>query len=129
MSFRIRNHVQLVGRLGEVVHCQRLSDESMLVNTQLIVDDLPASKNNYSRLFHLVGWNRVAESMQRNLSGGQRIMVQGKLVNKRQVHKGLSYFRTEIHVAEFMLLQEPVIDTYRRENAVIAEPEKEVLQP
>lgn len=123
MSFRIRNQVQLVGRLSQALHCQRLSDESLVVNTQLVLDDaVPTSEDHQGRLFHLVGWSRVAESMHRNLSGGQRIMVQGRLVNKRQYHKGLSYYRTEIHVSEFMLLQEPPCNNYRRSNATITVP-------
>lgn len=119
MSFRIRNQVQLVGRLSNQLNCQRLSDESLVVNAQLLIDDAFSNEDRLGRLFHLVGWSRVAESMHRNLEGGQRIMVQGKLVNKRQCHKGMSYYRTEVHVSEFMLLQEPAHTTYQRPRTTI----------
>ena len=107
MSFRIRNHVQLVGRLGDAVRISRLSDDSYVANAEIYVDDaLKDFDEESGRMFHLIGWGKMAESMHHHLGARNRIVVQGRLVNRPRTRNGVRFYRTEIRVSEFMVLRE-----------------------
>lgn len=107
MSFRIRNQVQLVGRLGASIRMNRLSDGTLVTNAEIFADDaLNDFEDDCGRLFHLVGWNKMAQSMHHNLRAKSRVVIQGRLVNRPRIDNGVRYYRTEVCVSEFMLLRE-----------------------
>ena len=58
------------------------------------------------RMFHLIGWGKMAESMHHHLGARNRIVVQGRLVNRPRTRNGVRFYRTEIRVSEFMVLRE-----------------------
>ncbi|MEM6397677.1 MAG: single-stranded DNA-binding protein [Bacteroidota bacterium] len=110
MPYRIRNHVQLIGNLGDSVRLSKLSDDTYIANAELYIDDaFNDFDDDLGRLFHLIGWHKIAHSMHQHLIGKSRVVVQGRLINRLQVVKGVRFYRTEVRVSEFMILQKPEI--------------------
>ena len=98
------NQVQLIGRAGHVPDLVRLADDSYRANLRLYQNVRSALESSATQVHQLVAWNAVARQLEHRVHRGDRLLVQGKLVNRRFTSGGVTHLRTEIHVSHFMLL-------------------------
>lgn len=57
-----------------------------------------------AQVHRLVGWGSVAVQLERNVRRGDRLMIQGRLVNRKFEFEGRTQVRTEIHLSQFTVL-------------------------
>ncbi len=105
----LNNKVQLIGHLGMNPDI-RTFGESKMARMSLATD---ASYRNADGEYvqnadwhTLVIWGPLASAAEKVLSKGKKVAVNGKLVNRSYDDKdGKRNYTTEIHVAEFLLLE------------------------
>lgn len=99
-----QNQVQLIGRSGHEVEMIQISDGSYRANLRIYQNEAGSDSFTAPQVFHLIAWSKVAEQLHRLVGRGDRILVQGKLVNRRLEQGGRTTFKAEIHVAFFTVL-------------------------
>ncbi len=105
----LRNSVQLIGHLGSNPEVKKLEKGGTLASVSIATNE--AYKNakgeyeNQTTWHRLVGWNLIAERMEKAMVKGREIAVRGKLVNRSYDDKnGIKRYVTEIKVMDFELL-------------------------
>ena len=98
------NHVQLLGRAGSDAATELLSDGSRIARLRLYQSPGQRSAAADPTCFQLVAWNGVAEQLHARVHRGDRLLVQGKLVNRQGRHGDAEFVRTEVHVTHFAVL-------------------------
>lgn len=105
----LRNNVQLVGNIGltpEIIAYQEgkklakfnLATKEFFVNSK-------GERATETQWHRLVAWGRNAEIVEQYLKKGQKITVEGKLVNRTYEGKdGQKRTSTEIHVQKLLML-------------------------
>jgi single-strand DNA-binding protein len=102
----LRNHVQLIGQLGQDIELRRASDGSFLargvLKTREIYRDDRGEKTVDTQWHKLVGWGRIAEMMHATLCEGASVAIQGRLVHRTYLQDNQKINRTEVIVREFL---------------------------
>ncbi len=105
----LRNSVQLIGHLGKDPELKKLEDGKVLTRITLATND--TYKNNKgekvtsTQWHNLIAWGKTAEFMEKFLTKGKEIAIQGKLMHRSYEDKeGVTRYFTEVLVNEFMLL-------------------------
>lgn len=99
------NQVQLIGRAGHAVELTTLSDGSYRATLRLYQNDRNAGRvQEEAQAYTLIAWNAVATQLHDRVRRGDRIMVQGKLHNRKFTLNGQTITKTEVHLAFFTLL-------------------------
>ena len=105
----LRNSVQLIGHLGSNPEVKKLEKGATLASVNIATNE--AYKNakgeyeNQTTWHRLVGWNLMAERMEKAMFKGREIAVRGKLVNRSYDDKnGIKRYVTEVSVTDFELL-------------------------
>ena len=105
----LRNSVQLIGHLGSNPEIKKLDGGKTLASVSIATNE--AYKNakgeyeNQTTWHRLVGWNQMAERMEKAMVKGREIAVRGKLINGSYDDKnGIKRYVTEIRVSNFELL-------------------------
>lgn len=96
------NHVQLVGRCGHEPELKVLTDGTHHLQLRLYQDS--RAEGYPPNSFRIKAWKGVARAMHRQIGRGDRLLVQGKLVNRSWEQLGQTVSRTEIHVSYFSVL-------------------------
>ncbi|MEL6143112.1 MAG: single-stranded DNA-binding protein [Bacteroidota bacterium] len=100
------NSVQLIGNLAEPPELRLTSDGTYVANMKLRsfgnAGGLGTSNQQY---FHLVAWGKLAVQMEQRFCKGSRILVRGELRNRLQKREHVHFYRTEIHLHEFLALE------------------------
>ena len=99
------NHVQLLGRCGHDIRTTSLSDGSRIARFRLYLDAPVGHGETAAQVHHLIAWNGVATQLERSVQRGDRLLVQGRLLNRTRDRNGSTVRVTEIHVAHFARLQ------------------------
>ncbi len=103
----LRNHVLLIGRLGQDIELKKFNNGNQMVrvslatNTTYKKDDEWTTETQWHRI---VAWGKLAERMAKQLKKGQQITVQGKLkYTKFEDKNGIPRTVAEVFVNEFMI--------------------------
>ena len=101
---QFHNQLQLIGRVGSSVDLTLLSDGTRRATLRLYQHDRSDYGGGGTQVFTLIGWNGVAEQLHERVRRGDRLMVQGKLVNRKLSVKEVTIVKSEVHVAFFTLI-------------------------
>ena len=105
----IKNHVQLIGRLGANPEVKILDNGSKLARFNIAVTETYTSKNgekvNNVQWHSIVAWGSLANIAERILQKGVQVTIDGKLFNRNYINKsGLKQNRTEIIANELFVV-------------------------
>jgi len=105
----IKNKVQLVGRLGADPEIKLYGENKKLANIRLAVNDkyknVKGELIEETQWFSLVAWSKLAIYVEKYLSKGTEIAVEGRLVNKAFTDKAATKrVSTEIVLSEILIL-------------------------
>ncbi len=118
----LHNQVQLIGRAGHDVELLTLSDGTYRASLRLYQNTRSAAGAEDRQAYPLIAWNQVATQLEARVRRGDRVLVQGRLVN-RQIRSGDQHLtRTEVHLSAFTVLTSRSVT---RAVGILAEPTPE----
>ena len=108
---KIKNHVQLVGRLGANPEVKVLENGSKVAKFNLAVTETYVTKTGDKvsdvQWHSIVAWGSLATIAQRILQKGTQVTVDGKLFNRSYTNKdGIKRSTTEIVANELFVTQQ-----------------------
>ena len=103
----MRNHVQLIGRLGADPEVKTLEKGNKVARLSMATQETFTRDGKKSRqtIWHnLVVWGRLADTCGQYLKKGREIAIEGRLTyNTWKDKQGLDHHRTEIVVYELVM--------------------------
>ncbi|MCB0458663.1 MAG: single-stranded DNA-binding protein [Flavobacteriaceae bacterium] len=105
----LKNKVQLIGNLGNNPEIVALSSGKKLakftIATNEVYRNAKGEKVQETQWHNLVAWNKTAEIVEKYLSKGNEVAVEGKLTSRSYEDKeGVKKYITEIVVNELLML-------------------------
>ncbi len=105
----LRNNVQLVGNIGKAPEIISFENGKKLAKfslaTKEFFKDANGERQTETQWHNLVAWGRQAEIIEQYLKPGQKITVEGKLMNRTyETKSGEKRTRTEIHIQKLLML-------------------------
>lgn len=104
----LRNHVQLIGRIGSETELKSLESGRNLLNISIATNDYfkdkDGNKQERTEWHRLVAWGKTAENMDKLINKGDEIAIEGKLTHRSYEKDGETRYATEVLVNEFLLL-------------------------
>jgi len=109
----IRNHVQLVGRLGANPEVKVLDNGNRVARFNLAVTEIYTTKSGEKvsdvQWHAIVAWNSLAGIAERLLQKGMQVTVDGKLFKRVYTNRhGVKCSSTEIVASELFVFQKQV---------------------
>ena len=105
----LRNKVQLIGNLGMNPEIKTLEGGKKLAKMSIATNE--SYKNaagetvKETQWHNLIAWGKTADIIEKYLSKGSEVAVEGKLINRNYIDKeGQKRYITEIQVNELLLL-------------------------
>lgn len=107
--YALKNKVQLIGNLGNAPEIKTLESGKKMarfsVATNEIYRNAKGEKITETQWHNLIAWGKVAEIVEKLLSKGKEVAIEGKLINRSYNNKeGNKKCITEIQVNELLLL-------------------------
>lgn len=114
------NKVILIGRTTKEIDLRRTTNGNAVVSFTLAVDN-PFQKDENGRptvdFINCVAWNKTAEIMDRYVSKGQKIAVEGRIQTRNYEDKdGKRVYVTEVLVSNLEMLEYVKKDTIQEQN-------------
>ena len=105
----LRNKVQLIGNLGNNPEIVTLESGKKLakftIATNEIYKNSKGEKVKETQWHNIVAWNKTAEIVEKYLSKGNEVALEGKLTSRSYEDKeGVKKYITEIVVNELLML-------------------------
>ncbi len=105
----LRNKVQLIGNLGMNPEIKTLDGGRKLAKMSIATNEsYKNAKGEYvkeTQWHNLIAWGKTAETVEKLLSKGSEVAIEGKLINRNYTDKeGQKKYITEIEVNEFLLV-------------------------
>ena len=105
----LKNKVQLIGNVGNDPEVTTLDNGTKVVNLSLATSETYTNKEGEkvtSTEWHrLVFWNKTAEIVEKFVTKGKQIAVEGKLRTTKSENKdGVTMYNTKINCHEIVLL-------------------------
>ena len=105
----LKNKVQLIGNLGTDPEVISLDSGKLLAKFTLATNDYynnaKGDKIQDTQWHNIVAWNKTAEIIEKYISKGNEIAIEGKLTNRSYEDKdGVKRYITEIVVSELLML-------------------------
>ncbi|MCB0477939.1 MAG: single-stranded DNA-binding protein [Crocinitomicaceae bacterium] len=105
----IRNRVSLIGRTGKETEVLDLKNDKKLAKVTLATNDYyynaEGEKVEDTQWHNLVMFGKTAEVAEKFVKKGQKIAIDGKIVNRSfETKEGEKKYITEVHVNELELL-------------------------
>ena len=105
----LRNHVQLIGRVGQTPEIKTLDDGRKIANFSIATNEsyrnAKGEKVEQTYWHNLVAWGKTAELIDNYVEKGKEIGIGGKLTNRTyETKEGQKRYITEIVVQEVLLL-------------------------
>lgn len=107
--YALRNKVQLIGNLGNAPEVRTLDSGKKMARFSVATSEsyrnAKGDKVNETQWHNLVAWGKVAEIVEKFLTKGREVAIEGKLVNRSYNDKeGNKKYITEVQVNELLLL-------------------------
>ncbi|MCA6437727.1 MAG: single-stranded DNA-binding protein [Bacteroidetes bacterium] len=104
----MKNHVQLIGRLGAEPQVKILDNGSKLTKFSIAINNLYTNKQgekvNTTQWHTVITWGGLANIAERLLHKGVQVTVDGKLLNRQYTDKtGVTHINTEIVANELFV--------------------------
>lgn len=104
----LRNHVQLIGNLGEAPQITNLDSGKKVVRFSLATNEFYKNANGEkvqkTEWHTIVAWNKTAEIIEKYAGKGKEIGLSGKLKSHSYEKDGVTRYVTEIEASEILLL-------------------------
>lgn len=105
----LRNKVQLIGNLGADPEVKELTDGKTVAKISLATSDTykkaSGEKVTETQWHNIVAWGKTAEIAGKYLKKGNRVAIEGRLVNRTyEDKKGIKRYVTEIVVNDLLML-------------------------
>lgn len=105
----LRNKVQLIGNLGADPEVKKLTDGKTVAKLVLATSDTynkaSGEKVTETQWHNLVAWGKTAEIVGKYLKKGNRVAIEGRLINRTyEDKKGIKRYVTEIVVNDLLML-------------------------
>jgi len=105
----LRNKVQLIGNLGSDPEVKELTDGKTVAKISLATSDTykkaSGEKVTETQWHNIVAWGKTAEIAGKYLKKGNRVAIEGRLVNRSyDDKKGIKRYVTEIVVNDLLML-------------------------
>ncbi|APZ45835.1 single-stranded DNA-binding protein [Polaribacter reichenbachii] len=105
----LRNKVQLIGRLGQDPEIINLESGKKLAKFSLATNEsytnASGQKVDKVEWHNLVAWNKTADIVEKYITKGKEIAIDGKLTNRSyETKQGEKRYITEVVVNELLLL-------------------------
>ena len=107
--YALKNKVQLIGNLGNAPEIKTLESGKKMarfnVATNEVYRNAKGEKVTETQWHNLVAWGKVAEIVEKYLTKGKEVAIEGKLINRSYNDKeGNKKYITEIQVNELLML-------------------------
>lgn len=107
--YALKNKVQLIGNLGNAPEVKTLESGKKMarfsVATHEIYRNAKGEKVDETQWHNLVAWGKIAEIVEKYLTKGKEVAIEGKLINRSYNDKdGNKKYITEIQVNELLML-------------------------
>ena len=107
--YALKNKVQLIGNLGNTPEVKTLESGKKMarfnVATNEVYRNAKGEKVTETQWHNLVAWGKVAEIVEKYLTKGKEVAIEGKLINRSYNDKeGNKKYITEIQVNELLML-------------------------
>ena len=103
----LRNHVQLIGRVGQDTELKTLDSGNALLNLSLATNDYykdkDGNKQERTEWHRLTAWGKTAENLSKFVKKGDEIAIEGKLTHRSYEKDGETRYATEVIINEFVL--------------------------
>ena len=105
----LKNKVQLIGNLGNKPEVHNTEQGKKWARFSLATNETykntRGEKTTETQWHHLVVWDKTAELVEKYLTRGSEVAIEGKLVNRKYTDKeGVKKYVTEIQVNELVML-------------------------
>ena len=105
----LRNNVQLIGNVGNAPEIVNLESGKKIAKLSIATNENYKNSNGEkvtdTQWHNLVAWGKTAEIVEKYVSKGKEIAVQGKLTSRSYEDKeGTKRYATEVVVNEMLLL-------------------------
>lgn len=105
----LRNKVQLIGNLGKDPEVKQLDSGKTLAKLSIATSEnyknADGEKVTDTQWHNLVAWGKTAQIAEQYLKKGNRVAVEGKLINRSYEDKeGVKRYVTEVLVNEILML-------------------------
>ncbi len=106
---KISNKVQLIGNLGIDPEVKELENKSKVAKFSLATNEsytnAKGEKITGTQWHNIVAWNKTAEIIEKYVSNGDKIAVEGRLTHRSYEDKeGVKKYVTEVVAHEVLLL-------------------------
>ena len=107
--YALKNKVQLIGNLGNAPEVKTFETGRKMarfsVATHESYRNAKGEKVTETQWHSLVAWGKVAEIVEKYLTKGKEVAIEGKLINRSYNDKeGIKKYITEIQVNEVLML-------------------------
>ena len=107
--YALKNKVQLIGNLGNAPEVKTLESGKKMARFSVATNEnyrnAKGEKVTETQWQNLVAWGKVAEIVEKFLTKGKEVAIEGKLVNRSYNDKeGNKKYVTEIQVNELLML-------------------------
>lgn len=105
----IRNHVQLIGHIGQDPEVKLLESGKKMARISLATNEVYRAKSGDkitdTTWHNVVAWDKTADIVESYLKKGKEVVIQGKLANRSWENKeGKKQYATEIIASEILLI-------------------------
>lgn len=105
----LRNKVQLIGNLGQNPEIISFDNGNKLAKIILATNETyrnaKGEKQTDTQWHNLIAWGKTAEIIEKYVSKGQEVAVEGKIVNESYEAKdGTKRYSTKIQINELLML-------------------------
>lgn len=109
--YALKNKVQLIGNLGQNPEIKTLDGGKKMARFSLATSEVyrnaQGEKVKETQWHNIVAWGKVAEIVEKYLTKGSEVAVEGKLTNRTYNDKdGNKKYFTEVQVNELLMLGE-----------------------
>jgi single-strand DNA-binding protein len=107
--YAMKNKVQLIGNLGQAPEIKTTEAGKKLAQFSVATNEsyhnALGEKVTETQWHHIVAWGKLAEIVEKYLSKGKEVAIEGKLVNRNYVDKqGVKHYITEVVASDLLML-------------------------
>ncbi|MBL7709444.1 MAG: single-stranded DNA-binding protein [Chitinophagaceae bacterium] len=107
--YALKNKVQLIGNLGNAPEVKTLESGKKMARFSVATSEsyrnAKGEKVTETQWHNLVAWGKVAEIVEKYLTKGKEVAIEGKLISRSYNDKdGNKKYITEVQVSELLML-------------------------
>jgi single-strand DNA-binding protein len=107
--YAMKNKVQLIGNLGQAPEIKTTETGKKLAQFSVATNEsyhnALGEKVTETQWHHIVAWGKLAEIVEKYLSKGKEVAIEGKLVNRTYTDKqGVKHYITEVVASDLLML-------------------------